>query len=294
MDKNGIKFQHTGLPDVIKMKNVCQSYDGGKTWIIKDFNLLIEDMPNQGQFVTILGPSGCGKTTILRYLSGLQTPTSGEILINDKPLEESIPMVFQLYSSLPWLTVLENVMLPLRLKDENDRKRPNFTRRMLEKVGFKDQNFKEHRELARQMLDKVGLIDQQRKYAQYPLLSGGQLQRVAIARSLIFNPRIILMDEPFGALDVNTRFQMQMMLTNLWESMESTIIFVTHDIQEAVFLSDYIFVMDSNPGRIVQEFHVELPFPRRREIKKDPMFMELVSRVEDCLFFLKDRITDHL
>ena len=284
MDKNGIKFQHTGLPDVIKMKNVCQSYDGGKTWIIKDFNLLIEDMPNQGQFVTILGPSGCGKTTILRYLSGLQTPTSGEILINDKPLEESIPMVFQLYSSLPWLTVLENVMLPLRLKDENDRKRPNFTRRMLEKVGFKDQNFKEHRELARQMLDKVGLIDQQRKYAQYPLLSGGQLQRVAIARSLIFNPRIILMDEPFGALDVNTRFQMQMMLAKIFLANKSSIILVTHDISEAVFLADWIYIMKANPGRMVTRINVDFMNDRTRDAKRDPRFQQMVIDVEDTLF----------
>ena len=259
-----VRFTNTELPDIIELRNVSQSYDGGKTFVLKDFNLLIEDKPNAGQFVVILGVSGSGKSTVLRYISGLQEPTGGDVLLHGKPREKeaSVSMVFQQYSSMPWFTVLENVMLPLTYNGVPE---------------------KEAREKARQMIEVVGLAGHERKFAKYPLLSGGQLQRVAIARSLIANPEIILMDEPFGALDTRTRFQMQQFLASLWLRLQSTIVFVTHDIAEAVFLGDDIYLMRSNPGQIVGYFHVDLPPERNKLTKRDPRFIELVNTVSDAI-----------
>ena len=233
--------------EVIGLRNISQSYNDGEDLIIKDLNLSIVNKPNQGQFVVVLGPSGCGKSTILRYIAGLQDPTSGEVLINGKPrVNEPVSMVFQQYSSLPWMSVLQNVMLPLTLKGTHK---------------------KEAKEKAMEMIKVVGLEGHEGKYAQYPLLSGGQLQRVAIARSLISNPNIILMDEPFGALDTNTRTRMQLMLAKIWLQYQSTIIFVTHDISEAVFLADDIYIMGGSPAKIIEIIHVDLPLERPIDIK---------------------------
>lgn len=262
----GVRFNNTDLPDVIELKGVSQSYDGGKTFVVKDFNVLVENKPHQGQFVILLGPSGCGKSTILRYIAGLQQPTSGEVLINEKlRASEAISMVFQQYSSLPWLTVLDNVKLPLKLKGANG---------------------KDAREKAMEMIKTVGLEGHEKKYAQYPLLSGGQLQRVAIARSLISNPDIILMDEPFGALDTNTRAKMQLMLADVWMKYRSTVIFVTHDISEAVFLGDEVYIMSPCPSKIIKWIHIDLPLERDRGTKKDRKFIDYVNEVEEIMFNL--------
>lgn len=257
-----VEFVNTHLPDIIEMKNVRQSYDGGQTYIIDGFNMLIEDKPDQGQFVVILGASGCGKSTILRYICGLQKPTEGEVLIDGKTRSDDvrISMVFQKYSSLPWMSVLDNVALGLE---------------------FQGVGKAERYEKAMEIIKLVGLEGHEKKYAQYPTLSGGQLQRVAIARSLLANPRILLMDEPFGALDINTRLKMQDMLAEIWHKFHPTIIFVTHDIAEAVYLGDDIFMMSARPGRISQYQRVDLPKERTRELKRDPQFMKLVHEVED-------------
>ncbi len=249
-------------PNIIQLKNIRQSYDGGKSFIIDNFNLLIEDKPAQGQFVVILGASGCGKSTILRYIAGLQSPTAGDIFIHDKPItkEVRVGMVFQQYSSLPWMTVLENVALPLYYKGVPD---------------------KERKEKAMEFIKLVDLEGHENKFAQYPTLSGGQLQRIAIARSLIANPEILLMDEPFGALDINTRLQMQDLLQRLWMQFHLTIIFITHDISEAVYLGDDIYIMKKPPSYIVDHIKVDLPFHRSKETKRHPHFMELVQDVED-------------
>lgn len=259
-----VQFVNTSLADIIELKGVSQSYDNGKNWVIKDLNLLVEHEDDKGKIVVVLGASGCGKSTILRYIAGLQKPTSGQVLINGEPREDKhvVSMVFQQYSSLPYYTVFENVMLPL---------------------NFRGVRKAEARDKAMEIIKMVGLEGHQWKYAKSPLLSGGQLQRVAIARSLISNPNIILMDEPFGALDTNTRFKMQMMIIDIWERLKTTIIFVTHDIQEAVFLGDDIYVMKANPGQIVEHIHIDLPLHRDRNTKRDPRFVDLVNRVEDTL-----------
>lgn len=257
-----VTFKDTELPNIIQLENVSQSYDGGKSYIIKDFNLLIEDHPDRGQFVVLLGVSGSGKSTILRYICGLQKPTSGLIKIHDKLIsdEPHISMVFQQYSSFPWMTVKENVALGLQFQGVDEKTR-------LQK--------------AQEMIELVGLAGHENKYAQYPTLSGGQLQRVAIARSLLANPEILLMDEPFGALDIKTRLQMQELLIQLWEKFHSTVIFVTHDIAEAVYLADDIYIMKTAPSNIVEHIKVDLAEHRTRELKREKHFMELVQDVED-------------
>ncbi|MBX2930049.1 MAG: ABC transporter ATP-binding protein [Saprospiraceae bacterium] len=255
-------FKDTDHPNIIELRNVSQSYDGGKTFIIQNMDFLVEDKPAQGQFVVILGASGCGKSTILRYIADLQKPTSGQVLIHDKPLGASkrVSMVFQQYSSMPWLTVLDNVALPLKFQNIPETER---------------------RDRAMEMLQLMGLEGHENKYAQYPTLSGGQLQRVAIARSLMANPEILLMDEPFGALDINTRLQMQDLLAKIWLKFHPTVIFITHDITEAVYLGDDIYMMKKAPSRIVEHVHVDLPFVRDKDTKRMPHFIELVQEVED-------------
>lgn len=247
---------------IIELKGISQSYDGGKSFIMKDLEFLIQDKPGQGQFVAILGMSGCGKSTLLRYIAGLQKPTTGEVFINGnlRAEDQRVSMVFQQYSSLPWMTVLENVALGLKFQN-------------VSKV--------EREAKAMELIEMVGLKGHEGKYAQYPSLSGGQLQRVAIARSLLSNPSILLMDEPFGALDIRTRLQMQDLLSSIWHSFQSTIVFVTHDISEAVYLADDIYIMKSAPSKFVEHIHVNLPNKRDRSTKREKRFTELVHEVED-------------
>lgn len=206
-------------------------------------------------------------STILRYIAGLQKPTSGQILINDRPQTEKdhINMIFQKYSSFEWMTVLENVELGLK---------------------FKGVPKKQRREQAMEMIKIVDLEDHVNKYAKYGILSGGQLQRVAIARSLLADKRVLLMDEPFGALDIKTRLKMQDKINEIWENLSkldgaTTIILVTHDISEAVYLGDDIYIMSAKPGQLIDYIHVDLPQERNKAIKRTDRFVELVRLIED-------------
>jgi len=250
--------------NIIELRGIHQTYNNGKVHILEDLEFLIEDKPMQGQFACILGMSGCGKSTVLRYIAGLQKPTKGEVLINGKPVgkENRVSMVFQQYSSLPWKTVLQNVGLGLQ---------------------FQGVSKSERDDKARELIKLVGLEGHEDKFAQYPNLSGGQLQRVAIARSLIANPEILLMDEPFGALDIKTRLQMQDLLIEIWEKFHPTILFVTHDIQEAVYLADDIYIMKHAPSKFVKHIHVDLPFKRSRTTKRHPKYNDIVNQVEDAM-----------
>ncbi len=255
-------FQDTDRPNIISLHDISQSYDDGKTWIIKNLSFLIEDKPGQGQFVVVLGMSGCGKSTLLRYIAGLQHPTEGVVKVKEKEVtpENRVSMVFQQYSSLPWMSVLDNVGLGLKYqgvaKSERD-------------------------DRAMELIKKVGLEGHENKHAQYPTLSGGQLQRVAIARSLLANPEILLMDEPFGALDIKTRLSMQDLLLDIWSEYHPTVVFVTHDIPEAVYMADDIYIMKSAPSRFVEHVHIDLPLERDRTTKRLPHYTELVHIVED-------------
>ncbi|MFZ2151330.1 MAG: ABC transporter ATP-binding protein [Candidatus Absconditicoccaceae bacterium] len=252
--------------NIIDLVNIDQSYDNGKTVIFQDFNMSVKDIIGQGQFTSILGKSGCGKSTILRYISGLQKPSSGDVYVYGKQLtpKDRIPMVFQHYTSFEWKSVLENVALPLILNGVS------------KKVAF---------EKAMHMIEIVGLQGHEHKFAKYPTLSGGQLQRVAIARNLISNPQILLMDEPYNALDYKNRTDMQLFLRGIFEhaELDPTVLFVTHDITEAVFLSTDIIILDSNPGRIKHHIKVDLPNKRDISLQDSQNFVEQVREVRSLM-----------
>jgi len=260
--------------DIIQLKGINQVYEenGKKNVIFDNFNLDIKDIKGQGQFTVIVGASGCGKSTILRYVAGLQKPTSGEIVIkgNLRTNNDRIGMVFQQYSSLPWLTVLQNVALPLELQGITKDVRENA---------------------AMEMIKIVNLEGHEHKFAQYPILSGGQLQRVAIARSLMANNEMLLLDEPFGALDIQTRLRMQDMLIKIWTEVKGdpTFLLVTHDLAEAVYLGDEIIVLDANPGRVHEIIEINLPSERNSIIKRTPKFLEYVHHLEDTMMKLNKK-----
>jgi NitT/TauT family transport system ATP-binding protein len=262
-----ITIHNTNLPDIIELKNISTTYDNGASYVIKDFDWLIEDIPDQGEFAVLLGKSGCGKTTILKYIAGLASPSSGEILIHGKSREESVPisMVFQEPSALEHYSVLKNVMLPLL---------------------FQGLDEKTARERALNMIKAVGLEGHEYKYGKFGKLSGGQLQRVVIARSLIANPGIILMDEPNRGLDNETALQIDLLVTTLWSQLQSTILLVTHNIDQAVFLGTKVYVMGGKPAQLTKEFDIDLPFPRNRETKRMSKFLQYRNEIEDYMFNL--------
>jgi NitT/TauT family transport system ATP-binding protein len=259
--------------DVINLVNINQVYTDHSppNVVFKDFNLDITDVEHRGQFITIMGKSGCGKSTLLRYISGLQVPTSGEVYIYGKKRtdKDRIPMVFQQYTSFEWKTVLENVSLPLILK------------------GVPRANAEEK---AMEMIKIVGLDGHEKKWAKYPILSGGQLQRVAIARNLVVNPQILLMDEPFGALDTVTRKQIQTFLRSIFENakLDPTVIFVTHSESEAVFLSTDIIILGAGPATIKNHFKIELPEKRDDEVRYSHEFTEYVNKLGAMMENLKN------
>lgn len=248
------------LKNTIELKDISQSY--GSKEVIKGLTLNITQPANQSLIVAVLGQSGCGKSTLLRYISGLQKPTSGQVNLDGKPRSDKdrVGMVFQKYSSLPWRTVLENIEMGLE---------------------YHPSTAKERREKALEMLALVDLEEHASKYAQYPTLSGGQLQRVAIARSLVANPHILLMDEPFGALDVKTRLKMQELVQEICKKYPITIVFVTHDISEAVYLADEIVIMGGSPSSILQTIKVPFGKNRNRNLKKESNFESMVQQVEE-------------
>jgi NitT/TauT family transport system ATP-binding protein len=258
--------------DIINLVKINQIYADHTppNIVFKDFNLDIKDIKDQGQFITIMGKSGCGKSTLLRYISGLQEPTSGDVYIYGKKRtnKDRIPMVFQQYTSFEWKTVLQNVALPLILKGVS-----------------KD----EANEKAMEMIKIVGLAGHEKKWAKYPILSGGQLQRVAIARNLVVNPQILLMDEPFGALDTVTRKQIQVFLRSIFENakIDPTIIFVTHSESEAVFLSTDIIILGSGPANVRHNIKIDLPEKRSDSVRYSNDFTDYVNKLGALLEDLK-------
>ncbi|QUS38105.1 ABC transporter ATP-binding protein [Tardiphaga alba] len=230
---------------------------GSPTRALEPTHLNVAD----NDFVTILGPSGCGKSTLLRMVAGLDTPTTGRILLDGKAITgpgADRGMVFQSYTLFPWLTVAENVAFGLRERGISQKERSNIAREWLEKVGLT--SFANH----------------------FPKqLSGGMQQRTAIARALANDPKILLLDEPFGALDNQTRALMQELLLGIWERERKTVIFVTHDIEEAIFLASRTVVMSARPGRIKADIPVDLPHPRHYTIKTSPAFSALKARLTE-------------
>lgn len=258
------------LPVLVEFRNVTKTYGKGKKAFtaVKDINFKVEDIPDIGEFVAILGPSGCGKSTVLRMIAGLtpqHPPTSGEVLVNGKPVlgpSADRGMVFQDYTSFDHMTVLNNVAFGLQCRGV-----PRT----------------EREDIAREWINKVGL-DVMRDSKKYPHeLSGGMRQRVAIARTLALHPRIILMDEPFGALDPSTRMKMQDLLVNLWHELEATVFFITHSIEEAVYLGDRIHLLSSSPGTILREIEVPAPTRPSKEMQQDKEFLDYVFDIRDTI-----------
>ncbi len=243
-------------PIKLEIQDVTQRYRSGdhEVMAIDDVSLAIRNK----EFATILGPSGCGKTTLLRVVAGLVRPSGGEVRLDGHAIVgpgRDRGMVFQSYTLFPWLTVKENIQFGLQLSGALKAEQETVARTFVEKVGLR------------------GFED------AYPkALSGGMKQRVAIARALANNPDVLLLDEPFGALDAQTRALMQELLTQIWEEFHKTILFVTHDVEEAVFLSDRVFVMTARPGRIKAEIEVPLDRPRSYEVKSSDTFLRLKQR----------------
>ncbi len=244
----------------IEVKNINKSFESKKTdklSVLADINLTIND----GELICLLGPSGCGKTTLLRLIAGLDQPTSGEIVANGEVVKKPSgdrAVIFQQYSLFPWLTVLQNVTFGLEMTNK----------------GNKAENIA----AAERYLTNVGLIDFKDSYPHE--LSGGMKQRVAIIRSLLNHSPILLMDEPFSALDMQNRHKLQEQLIGVWKRFENTIVFVTHDVDEAVYLADKIVIMDKNPGRIAEIIEVDIERPRKRESDE---FIQLQESIVDKL-----------
>jgi NitT/TauT family transport system ATP-binding protein len=244
--------------ELIVAQRVNKMYGGGNQAVqaLADITFSVRD----GEFVTIVGPSGCGKSTLLQILAGLVPASSGRVLIDGTPvsgpLPEKIGVMFQDHWLLPWKTAVENVEFPLALR----------------KVALSVR-----RPRAMQLLDLVGLASHAQRYPGE--LSGGMKQRVAIARCLIQEPRVILMDEPFAALDEQTRTRMGNELLDIWEKTGRTVVFVTHGLTEAIYLADRVFVMGARPGRVIESFSVELPRPRHIEMIGSESFGRLRNRI---------------
>jgi NitT/TauT family transport system ATP-binding protein len=253
-------------PNVVDFRGVTKRF--GSLTVVRDVTFSVPDLPNKGEFIAILGPSGCGKSTVLRLIAGLRPhhpATEGTVLVADRPVTRpgsDRSMVFQDYTSFDNRTVEDNVAFGLECQ------------------GVPAD---ERRQRARDWIAKVGL-DVKRDSTKYPgELSGGMRQRVAIARTLILSPRIILMDEPFGALDPTTRLHMQELLVNLWKEAQATVFFVTHSIEEAVYLGDRVYVFSASPGTIIREMTIPPPNLPPKDMLREPAFVERVSEIRDVM-----------
>jgi NitT/TauT family transport system ATP-binding protein len=246
---------------VVSLKNVTKQFASGNVTALSDITLDVQP----GEFISLIGPSGCGKSTLLRVIGDLIQPTTGDVTVNGKPahrarVDRDYGIVFQDAVLFDWRTVAKNIGLPLEMGGWDRRRRQDRVREMVDLVeltGFED---------------------------HHPWqLSGGMQQRVAIARALSFDPSLLLMDEPFGALDEMTRERLNLELLRIWDASRSTIVFVTHSIAEAVFLSTRVVVMSPRPGRITGIVDVDLPQPRVFETRELPRFAELIRDVRRTL-----------
>ena len=246
---------------VVSVRRLSKVFARGRVTALQEIDLDV----GRGEFVSLIGPSGCGKSTLLRIVGDIIPPSSGEVTVNGKParrarLDRDYGIVFQSPVLYDWRTVAKNIALPLEMLRWDRKRRADRVREMLE------------------------LVDLTAFESHHPWqLSGGMQQRVSIARALSFDPALLLMDEPFGALDEMTRERLNMELLRIWAELGSTIVFVTHSISEAVFLSTRVVVMSARPGRMAGIVEVDLPQPRTRATREEPRFFELVTEVRELL-----------
>ena len=254
--------EERNLTPKVVIKDVKKVYEGrnGPVVALNGANLEIQD----NEFICVVGPSGCGKSTLLNILAGLLEPTSGEILVDGKPVEGTSVdrgVVFQQYALFPWLTVKKNVEFGLKLQKKSK---------------------EECEEIAMKYIKMVGLEKFTNSYPKE--LSGGMKQRVAIARAYAVNPSLLLMDEPFGALDAQTRTQLQTELLKTWEEEKKTCFFITHDVEEAILLASRVVVMSARPGRIKEVIDIDIPYPRDQESNMLPRFTELKNYIWNMVY----------
>lgn len=262
-ERNLISGEQHGLMPRVQIKDVKKIYEGrnGQTIALNGANLDIYG----NEFICVVGPSGCGKSTLLNIIAGLHEATSGEVLVDGVKVEGTgveRGVVFQQYALFPWLTVKDNVMFGLKL-------RKNLTKQQREEIAMK----------------YIRIVGLEKFVNAYPKeLSGGMKQRVAIARAYAVNPSILLMDEPFGALDAQTRTQLQTELLKTWEEEKKTCFFITHDVEEAVLLATRVVVMSARPGRIKEVIDIDIPYPRNQETKMLPRFTELKNYIWNMVY----------
>ncbi len=249
-------------PVVLKLRQLSREFDSAQGTVVAIDDISFD--AHQREFISVIGPSGCGKSTLIRVVAGLEAPTAGAVLIDDIPVRNpgaDRGMVFQNYTLFPWLTVEQNVTFGLKMKGVSKR---------------------QAKAVAMHWLDIVNLTA---FASHYPAqLSGGMKQRVAIARALANEPRILLMDEPFGALDAQTRCTMQAHLLRIWESVDVTILFITHDLDEAIYLSDKIVILGAHPGRVTEIIEVPVPRPRSPEQFLSGPFLATKKRLEQLIY----------
>ncbi len=242
---------------VIKIDNVIKKYNtrNGEVLALSNVNMEIKE----NEFVCVVGPSGCGKSTLLNMIAGLLEPTQGHIFVNEKEVEGTGPergVVFQQYALFPWLTVLKNVEYAPKLQ------------------GLRGKT------LEQEAMKYLKMVDLEQFAHSYPKeLSGGMKQRVAIARAYAAKPQVLLMDEPFGALDAQTRTQLQSELIETWEKEQKTCFFITHDVEEAIILATKVVIMSARPGRIKEVVDVDIPYPRTQKTKMTPRFLEIKNHI---------------
>ena len=257
--------------NIVEFRNVSKTYNAGRSdafTAIRDISFQVEDLQGHGEFISVLGPSGSGKSTILRLLAGLEPQhpaTTGEVLVAGNPVigpGADRGMVFQDYTSFDNRTVLDNVAFGLECRGVPRQQRHAKARDWIARVG----------------------LNVDTDAGKYPHeLSGGMRQRVAIARTMILHPRIILMDEPFGALDPHNRYQMQDLLVSLWREVEATVFFVTHSIEEAVYLGDRVFILSGSPGTLLHQIQVPTPDRPAAEMQREKEFQDTVFLIRDIL-----------
>jgi NitT/TauT family transport system ATP-binding protein len=245
----------------IELRNLSMSFGQGANQVVAVNGVNLTVAP--GEFVSIIGPSGCGKSTLLNVVAGFTPPTEGQALLDGVPITGPGPergVVFQQYSLFPWMSVRKNVEFGLKMQSVAANKRETT---------------------ARTLLGLAGLLAFENHYPDQ--LSGGMKQRVGIVRALATSPQVMLMDEPFGALDAQTRVVMQQILTNMWQKFRLSVLFITHDIEEAIFLSDRVFVMTARPGRIKAELLIPLPRPRTAEMMSSVEFIQILHKLRNLI-----------
>jgi NitT/TauT family transport system ATP-binding protein len=247
--------QHQPAKVIVEAASKTYRTKTGLVHALEDFSMVVRE----GEFVCVIGPSGCGKSTLLWSMAGLHALSHGRILLDGKPVIEpnaQIGMVFQEPNLLPWRTLQRNIELPFE---------------------FKRRKTQDHRDRIDALLKRVGLVAFKNKYPRE--LSGGMQQRASIVRSLSFDPSVLLMDEPFGALDAFTRDEMNLLIQEIWMETGKTIVFITHNIHEAVFLADRILVMTPRPGRLSRVYAIDLPRPRLLALTTKPEFIGMVAQI---------------